>query len=133
MNHPITQEEIDATSKIDFVVPLKQVGLITKAVLEAIWKFYRPRRIIVVTAEADTIALARLAPYWDCGGVVECLAEEKFFMPNFGLTLEDIKAQYGYGRPGNSREPGWWIQQLIKFGAGSQIPDISDVYSVWDG
>ena len=34
---------------------------------------------------------------------------------------------------GDQREPGWWIQQLIKIGAATQIPNISSAYVVWDG
>jgi hypothetical protein len=34
---------------------------------------------------------------------------------------------------GDQREPGWWIQQLIKLGASTQIPNISPTYVVWDG
>ena len=34
---------------------------------------------------------------------------------------------------GDQREAGWWIQQLIKLGAATQIADISPTYVVWDG
>jgi hypothetical protein len=34
---------------------------------------------------------------------------------------------------GDQREAGWWIQQLIKLGAASQVVDISATYVVWDG
>lgn len=34
---------------------------------------------------------------------------------------------------GDQREPGWWIQQLIKLGAATQIENISPTYVVWDG
>jgi hypothetical protein len=32
----------------------------------------------------------------------------------------------------NSREFGWWYQQIIKLGAFLQIPNLSDPYIVWD-
>lgn len=69
---------------------------------------------------------------WEINNV-ETIAEEDFFLPNFGLTLDDLVAQYDRNRIGDQREPGWWIQQLIKLGAGTQIPGISPVYIVWDG
>jgi hypothetical protein len=131
MEHPSNDIEFEITSKIDFIVPLKQVGLITKAVLEAIHLFYRPRRIVVVTAAVETVILKELVPYWNCGPV-ECINEETFFEANFGLSFESILAEYDHKRPGDQREPGWWIQQLIKLGA-SQIPNISPTYVVWDG
>lgn len=34
---------------------------------------------------------------------------------------------------GDQREPGWWIQQLIKLGGATQIANISSTYVVWDG
>ena len=49
-------------------------------------------------------------------------------MPNFGLKLGNIIAEYDRDRGGDQREPGWWIQQLIKLGAATQIPGISPVY-----
>lgn len=132
VDHPVNIDELELTSEIDFIVPLKQVGLITRAVLEAIRIFYKPRRIIVITAQEETYILKELVKRWKCG-VVECIAEEFFFQPNFSLSLADVRAVYDYNRPGDQREPGWWIQQLIKLGAASQIKDISDVYVVWDG
>lgn len=49
MNHRVTTEEAIVLQSIDFVIPLKQVGIITRAVLEGVHSFYNPRRIIVVT------------------------------------------------------------------------------------
>lgn len=132
MNHPITEAEERITSQMDFIVPLKQVGLITRAVLESIRKFYSPRRIIVVTSRKETAILKRLTPYWEVGPT-EFIEEEVFFMRNFNLTLDDILLEYDAELPGDQREPGWWIQQLIKLGAATQIPNISSVYVVWDG
>lgn len=132
MNHVADQDEMEAMGSIDFIVPLKQVGLISRSVLEAIREFYQPRRIIVVTRKAEGIILNKLSPYWNCGPV-ECVDEETFFVPNFNLSLDDIVAQYDPCRPGDQREPGWWIQQLIKLGAATQIPNISPTYVVWDG
>ncbi len=132
IEHSATDDELELTADIDFVVPLKQVGLITRAVLEAIKLFYKPRRIVVVTAQDEARILKDLVQRWDCGRV-ECLNEETFFQPNFGLSLEAIRATYDYNRHGEQREPGWWIQQLIKLGAATQINDISSVYVVWDG
>jgi hypothetical protein len=130
--HKISKSELELTCDIDFVVPLKQVGLITRAVLEAIRLFYKPRRIIVVTAKEEANVLKELVKRWKCG-VVECLEEETFFENNFSLSLEKIRSYYDFNRPGDQREPGWWIQQLIKLGAAYQIKDISPVYVVWDG
>jgi hypothetical protein len=132
MNHIADQDEMEAMGAIDFIVPLKQVGLISRSVLEAIREFYQPRRIIVVTRKAEGVILNKLHPHWNCGPV-ECVDEETFFVPNFNLTLENIVAEYDADRPGDQREPGWWIQQLIKLGAATQIPNISPTYVVWDG
>ena len=86
-------------SKMDFIVPLKQVGIITKSVLEAIQEFYQPRRIIVVTKKIEGEILRKLLPYWNVGPV-ECMDEAFFFVRNFSLTFEDIIAEYDATRPG---------------------------------
>ena len=128
MEHRPDSGQFKQQSEIDFVVPLKRIGLVTRAVLEAIHEYYRPRRIVVVSARVETLLLRRLSQSWNVQNL-EYIAEEDFFLPNFNLTLEDILAQYDYSRPGDQREPGWWIQQLIKLGASSQIPNISKVYA----
>lgn len=132
MEHAATQSQFDITSKMDFLVPLKQVGKITRAVLESITLFYQPRRIIVVSAKSEGALLAYLLPYWEVGRV-EFIDEESYFLKNYNLTLEDILSRYDGTREGDHRESGWWLQQLIKLGACTQVPDISDHYVVWDG
>jgi len=132
MEHETTIQQLEILSGIDFVVPLKQIGLITRSVLEAIDMFYNPRRIIVVTSKKEATLLQNLVKYWDVKNL-KIIYEEDFFIPNFGLTIEDIIQEYNINREGEQREPGWWIQQLIKLGAANQIHDISQVYIVWDG
>jgi hypothetical protein len=73
-----------------------------------------------------------LSLHWSVG-CIECIEEETFFQKNFGLTMDDIFSEYDYKRSGDQREPGWWMQQLIKLGAGTQIEGISSTYVVWDG
>jgi hypothetical protein len=107
--HSSDINEMKIMSNMDFVVPLKQVGLITRSVLEAIHTFYRPRKIIVVTKKTEGDLLRSLLAYWDVG-IVECMDEEVFFVPNFGLNFDDIVAEYDTQRSGDQREPGWWIQ-----------------------
>lgn len=132
MEHTAKTDEMAAMSSVDFIVPIKQIGLITRSVLEAIREFYRPRRIIVVTKRIEGEILKGFLPFWNVG-VVECVDEETFFVRNFGLRFHDIVAEYDPSRPGDQREPGWWLQQLIKLGAATQIPNISPTYVVWDG
>ena len=100
MEHTATSDEMVAMSIVDFVVPLKQVGIITRSVLEAIHNFYRPRRIIVVTKKSEADILTKLLPYWNVGRV-ECIDEETFFIRNFNLSFTDITAQYDPTRSGD--------------------------------
>ena len=100
MEHRATPDEMQAMSTIDFVVPLKQIGIITRSVLEAIHNFYRPRRIIVVTKRIERDILNKLLPFWDVG-LVQCVDEETFFIRNYGLTFESIIAEYDHNRPGS--------------------------------
>lgn len=129
MEHNIDYNEYEILREMDFIVPLKQVGIITRTVLEAIYLFYRPRRIVVVTSRAEAIILRLLSPFWSIGAnPLFILTEEDYFIPNFNITKEDILNQYDPTRGSDQREPGWWIQQLIKLGAATQVPDISPVY-----
>ena len=132
MEHSPTLDEMLITENMDFIIPLKQVGLITRAVLESIRLFYNPRRIIVVSLKVEGDILRRLTPNWNAG-VIECVDEELFFQDNFGLTLDDIMEDYDQEKPGDQREFGWWLQQLIKLGCATQIRGISTAYVVWDG
>lgn len=132
MYHVPDESEYEITSKLDFVVPLKQVGLITRAVLESIHTFYNPRRIIIISSKVEGNIVRALSPHWNAG-VIEFVDEETFFERNYNLSIQQILSQYDATREGDQREPGWWIQQLIKLGAASQIPNISTHYVVWDG
>ena len=131
--HAPTVEEMHITSEMDFIVPLKQVGLITRTVLEAIELFYKPRRIFVISSGKEEIILLELLMKWNLTGRVFFVSEETFFAEGLNLTIESIISEYNPKREGDQREPGWWIQQLIKMGAATQIPDISTNYVVWDG
>ena len=101
MEHTATVEELRIMSTMDFIVPLKQVGIITRSVLEAIREFYQPRRIIVVTKKIEGDILRKLLPFWDVG-TVECMDEAIFFVRNFGLSFDDIIAEYDATRPGKT-------------------------------
>lgn len=132
MIHVANDDEMALTSKLDFVVPLKQVGLITRAVLEAIHLYYAPRRIIIVSSRAEGEIVRSLCSFWNAG-VVEFVDEESFFERHYNVTIQQIQSEYDPNRTGDQREPGWWIQQLIKLGAATQIPDLTTNYVVWDG
>ncbi|RYY77450.1 hypothetical protein EON63_18745 [archaeon] len=133
MEHPATPDELAILSQMDFIVPLKQFGLISRAVLEGVYHFYKPRRIILVTSERERHIFHNLVvPYWSVG-VIEFVPEETFFLPHLHLTLDQIKAEYDDARGPEQREVGWWLQQLVKLGAASQVEGISEHYVVWDG
>ena len=121
---------------MDFIIPLKKVGIFTRAVFESIYLYYNPRRIVVVTIseEIQTLKNLILEYKWILGNLeIIYIEETSFFTTNgLNLTLESILEEYDETIPGNQREPGWWIQQLIKLGAPSQVPNISPVYVVWD-
>ena len=127
MEHSADQSQFLQQSEIDFVIPLKRIGLITRAVLEGVQQFYNPRRIIIITVKDEIEILKSMSVYWNVTRL-EYIAEEDYFIPNFNLTLLDLTNEYDPNRGPNQREPGWWIQQLIKFGACTQIPGISPVY-----
>ena len=121
-------------SIMDFVVPLKKVGLFTRAVLEGIELFYHPKRVFIVTNKEDSAFLEKELLFWKVG-FIQMVPEETFFLENFGLTMENLEKEFQpeeKSKEVNHREFGWWYQQMIKLGASTQIKDISRKYVVWD-
>lgn len=133
-------------SQTDFLVPLKEFGVVTRAVIEAISDYYAPRRIFIVSAAKEESLFRLLIPLWKVDkSRIYFIAEETYFTniqidlrdtisnDRIDIPLSDLLSEYDYNREGDQREPGWWIQQLIKLGAATQIPDLSEHYVVWDG
>lgn len=119
---------------MDFVIPLKKVGLFTRSVLEGIELFYHPKRVLIVTNEKEITFLLKELPLWKVG-LIQMIPEESFFLENFGLTMENLENEFQpeeKSKEENHREFGWWYQQMIKLGASTQIKDISRKYVVWD-
>ena len=50
---------------IDFVLPLKAEGVCLRAVVEQIYKFYDPRRIIFISRPEVLDVLSRIIQFWD--------------------------------------------------------------------
>jgi len=120
------------TENLDFVIPIKKIGLFTRAVLESINKFYNPRRIIIITNKKDILFLKSEIINWNVKSY-ELINEETFFIENFNLTIEHLKMEFQTTTNENHREFGWWLQQIIKIASVSQIPNLSINYIVWDG
>ena len=119
---------------MDFVIPLKKVGLFTRSVLEGIELFYHPKRVIIVTNKQEITFLEKELPLWKVG-LIQMIPEESFFLENYGLTMENLENEFQpeeKSKEVNHREFGWWYQQMIKLGASTQIKDISRKYVVWD-
>ena len=122
---------------VDFVVPIKKIGMFTKAVLEGIQTFYAPKRIFVVINQEEKDALEKeIIVNNNDNSEIVFVDEETFFVKHFGLTMTDLNQVFCKQKDdcnSNHREFGWWYQQLIKLGASTQIEDISESYVVWDG
>jgi hypothetical protein len=121
---------------MDFVIPIKKIGMFTKSVLEGIHTFYNPKRILIVTNKIEIDILENILAIWRENTInipiIETIDEEIFFHP-FGLTMNDLKIEFDrIEKDENHREFGWWYQQLIKLGAYMH-KDITDEYVVWDG
>ncbi len=129
-------------SALDFVMPVKEVGPVLRAVVEGVMQYYQPRSIVFVAPETVLGHLVLLLPLWKMQGVpVRLQSEENLFSP-LGLSRDMIESEFEAAKsrraPGffvknvDDREFGWWYQQLIKLGAGTLIPGISETYVVWD-
>jgi len=115
------------SSNIDFVIPLHRYHNMVRTVIEAIQLFYHPRNIYIITPSIYLIDIENLQQNNVIG-----IPEETFFMKNYGLYSIDIESLFNQKPNENSREFGWWYQQIIKLGACKQIENLSDPYIVWD-
>lgn len=120
---------------MDFVIPLHRNNILFRCTIEAIQLHYHPKTIHIITPACEIEKLR--AENWVSESVYGNLCfwdEETFFLRSGhenGLTRDAIKKWYSY-RDDKSREFGWWFQQVIKLGALSCIPGLSDPFMVWD-
>jgi hypothetical protein len=115
----------------DFVIPLHRYHYMVRTVIEALYTFYSPRTIYIVTPKKYIATINNVSKYWLVKELV-VIAEETFFLDKYKMIYDDIKSLFNNTPDKNSREFGWWYQQLIKLGAYTQIPHLSDPYIVWD-
>jgi hypothetical protein len=116
---------------IDFVIPVKCNNIIIRTVIECINNFYKPRNIYIITTKNDIEEIKQNCVLWDCQNSIIFVDEDNFFVKNYGMTKNKIESLYNI-KDENSREFGWWFQQLLKMGCVHQIENISDPYIVWD-
>jgi hypothetical protein len=124
--------ELNKVGKMDFVVPLCKNNMIIRTTIESIVYNYHPRNIYIITNSSDCIHLESISKKWDIENtIISTINEDLFFMKNYGLTKHDIEQYYTFIDK-ESREFGWWYQQILKLGAYKQIENLSDPYVVWD-
>ena len=118
--------------KIDFVIPLRKKNMIIRTTIECIIDNYHPKNIYVITNPTDIKYLETECKKWDKSNTnIYFINEDSFFIKNYNLTRYDIE-QFYTSIDTQSREFGWWYQQLLKLGAYKQIDSLSDPYVVWD-
>lgn len=123
---------MDEIGEIDFVVPLCKNNMIIRTTIESIVYNYHPRNIYIITNSADCIYLENDSKEWNIGNtIITNVNEEDFFFKNYSITKDDIEKFYTF-IDDDSREFGWWYQQILKLGAFKQIENLSDPYIVWD-
>jgi hypothetical protein len=118
--------------KIDFVIPLHRLNLLFPSVIEALVEFYTPRFIYIITSTAEIEKISEQVLQWNIKETKLCFIEEEtFFEYRYHKSLDTIKKWYTY-KDEQSREFGWWYQQLIKLGAVYRIPKLSSPFIIWD-
>jgi hypothetical protein len=123
---------VSGESVLDFVVPVCKYNIIIRVTIESIVLNYNPKNIYLVTNENDVEVLEKECLQWKLYNTkIIVLNEDSFFFNNYGLTKMDISNLYTW-KDEQSREFGWWYQQLLKLGAFKQIKNLSDPYVVWD-
>jgi hypothetical protein len=116
---------------IDFVIPVKYNNFLIRTVIECVNSFYKPRNIYIITSIIFIDEIAADCKEWYTADNIVFLDEDVFFMKNYNLLKSDIEKMYVY-KDEDSREFGWWYQQLLKLGSVYQIETLSDPYVVWD-
>ena len=118
--------------KIDFIVPVCKNNIILRTVIEALYEFYEPRTIYLITKQSSLTEIQMDAMAWKIPyNHLAFVNEELYFIKHFQLHRDDIEKMYTY-KDHLSREFGWWYQQLIKLGAYSQLEVLSDPFVIWD-
>ena len=118
--------------ELDFIIPLCRNNMIIRVTIESIIINYNPKNIYIITNKKDSEVLEKECLQWNIYNTkLIFIDEEKYFIFNYGLTKSDIYQWYTW-KDEQSREYGWWFQQLIKLGAYKQIKNLSDPYVVWD-
>ena len=118
---------------MDFVIPLHRNNVLFRCTIEAIQMHYHPKTIHIITPAREITKLKAEIGSWVLENSILCFWEEEtfFLKSRYGLTRDAIEKWYSY-RDDKSREFGWWFQQVIKLGALSCIPELSDPFMVWD-
>jgi Family of unknown function (DUF6492) len=128
----MSNSSISYNDKTDFVIPLHRYHYMVRTVIEAIYSFYSPRTIYIITPNRFSTIIEKSSKNWLVKKVV-VIPEETFFIPIYKTHYNDLFKMYNYSaHDENAREFGWWYQQLLKIGARTQIREISDPYIVWD-
>lgn len=116
----------------DFVIPVCRNNIIMRTTIESVIYNYSPRCIYIITNSIDKEILEHNCTKWELSKTdIVVLDENIFFMKTYNLSRADINQWYTW-KDTNSREFGWWFQQIIKLGAFLQIENLSDPYVVWD-
>jgi len=112
---------------MDFVIPLHRSNPIFRATIESIILFYSPKTIYIITPLLEIEKIQWHS--WNMNTTsLQFIPEETFFDPLSKTELEKLYVKIDE----NSREFGWWYQQVLKMGALIKIPNISEPYMVWD-
>jgi len=118
--------------KIDFVIPLHKHNLLFPSVIEALVEYYTPRNIYIITSTTEIEKLTPQISQWKIQkSRIQFISEETFFETKYHKKIETIQQWYTY-RDEQSREFGWWYQQILKLGAVDRIPQLSSPFIIWD-
>ena len=120
--------------KIDFFIPLHRYHPLFQSCVEAIIQFYDPRTSYIVTSISEIHKIKKCVPLWNTGTqTFLCfIDEDTFFQSTYSISKEEIRNKWYTYKDEQSREFGWWYQQILKLGAIKKIPEISDPFIIWD-
>jgi hypothetical protein len=117
---------------MDFVIPLHNNNVLLRSTIEGVIELYNPSNIYIVLPTKYIKQLQNDINTWTINYTkIKLIDEETYFIKNYNIHINDIIKLYK-SIDENSREFGWWYQQIIKLGAVYQIPNLSNPFVVWD-
>jgi hypothetical protein len=110
-------------SHFDFVIVSLRVSCSTEMMLRRVFDMYNPRKIYYITAHGN-----------ECSKLQELMHDKRFACLDERslLPATKLKEECKILVKDSNKSFGWYMQQFVKLGVSRYIPELSDIYVVFD-